>query len=71
MTICNMAIEGGAKMGMMQPDQTTFDYLRDRKYAPKNFDAAVAYWKQFYTDDPADYDRIIDFDVSQLLFMGT
>lgn len=66
MTICNMTIEGGAKVGMMQPDQTTFDYVRGRKYAPKNFAAAVAYWKQFYTDDPADYDRIIDFDVSQL-----
>ncbi|KRM88702.1 3-isopropylmalate dehydratase large subunit [Liquorilactobacillus vini] len=66
MTICNMAIEGGAKMGMMKPDQTTFDYLKDRKYTPRNFAAAVDYWKQFYTDDPSDYDQIIDFDVSQL-----
>ncbi|WP_281165385.1 3-isopropylmalate dehydratase large subunit [Liquorilactobacillus sicerae] len=66
MTICNMAIEGGAKMGMMRPDQATFDYLKGRKYAPQNFSAAVDYWKQFYTDDPSDYDQIIDFDVSQL-----
>lgn len=66
MTICNMAIEGGAKMGIMKPDQTTFDYLKDRKYTPRNFAAAVDYWKQFYTDDPSDYDQIIDFDVSQL-----
>lgn len=66
MTICNMAIEGGAKMGMMKPDQTTFNYLRGRKYAPKNMDKAIEYWQQFYTDNPNDYDRVIDFDVSQL-----
>ncbi|KRN29839.1 3-isopropylmalate dehydratase, large subunit [Liquorilactobacillus mali] len=66
MTICNMAIEGGAKMGMMRPDQTTFDYLKGRKYAPKNMDKAVEYWKQFYTDDVTDYDTVIEFDVSTL-----
>ncbi|MFT9273122.1 MAG: 3-isopropylmalate dehydratase large subunit [Liquorilactobacillus nagelii] len=66
MTICNMAIEGGAKMGMMRPDQITFDYLRGRKYAPQNMAKAIEYWQQFYTDDVSDYDRVIDFDVSQL-----
>ncbi|KRL06254.1 3-isopropylmalate dehydratase, large subunit [Liquorilactobacillus hordei DSM 19519] len=66
MTICNMAIEGGAKMGMMRPDQTTFEYLKGRKYAPKNMDKAIEYWKQFYTDDVDDYDTVIEFDVSTL-----
>lgn len=66
MTICNMAIEGGAKMGMMHPDQTTFEYLKGRKYAPKNMDKAIEYWKQFYTDDVDDYDTVIEFDVSTL-----
>ncbi len=66
MTLCNMAIEGGAKMGSVQPDQTTFDYIRGRKYAPKNIDRAIAYWQQFYTDDDSAYDKVIDFDVNNL-----
>ncbi len=66
MTLCNMAVEGGAKMGSIQPDQTTFDYVAGRKYAPKNMDKAIAYWKQFYTDDESAFDRIVDFDVSDL-----
>lgn len=66
MTLCNMAIEGGAKMGNVQPDQTTFDYVAGRKYAPKNMDKATEYWSQFYTDSPESFDRIIDFDVTQL-----
>ncbi len=66
MTICNMSIEGGAKMGSIQPDQTTFDYVAGRKYAPKKMDQAIEYWKQFKTDDPSAFDRIIDFDVSDL-----
>lgn len=66
MTLCNMAIEGGAKMGSVQPDQTTFDYVSGRKFAPKNMDQAIAYWKTFYTDDESAFDQIIDFDVSEL-----
>ncbi len=66
MSICNMSIEGGAKYGMIRPDQTTFDYVRGRKYAPKDMDAAIAAWSQLYTDSEADYDKIIDFDVSEL-----
>lgn len=66
MTLSNMAIEGGAKVGMMRPDQTTFDYVAGRKYAPKRMDKAIAYWQQFYTDDESAYDRIVDFDVSDL-----
>ncbi|MGO3400818.1 MAG: 3-isopropylmalate dehydratase large subunit [Lentilactobacillus parabuchneri] len=66
MTLCNMAIEGGAKMGNVQPDQTTFDYVAGRKYAPKQIDKAIEYWKQFTTDDEAAFDKVIDFDVSDL-----
>lgn len=66
MTLCNMVIEGGAKMGMVHPDQTTFDYVAGRKYAPKNMAAAEDYWSQFQTDNPAAFDEVIDFDVSDL-----
>lgn len=66
MTICNMAIEGGAKVGNVRPDQTTFDYVAGRKYAPKHMDKAIEYWQQFYTDDESAYDRIIDVDATQL-----
>lgn len=66
MTLCNMAIEGGAKVGTIRPDQTTFDYVKGRKYAPKNIDKAIAYWQQFKTDDEAAFDKVIDFDVNDL-----
>ena len=66
MTIANMIIEGGAKEGIIQPDQQTFDYLRGRKYAPLEFDEAVEYWSQFYTDDETAFDKIIELDVRRL-----
>ncbi|MQS89540.1 3-isopropylmalate dehydratase large subunit [Companilactobacillus mishanensis] len=66
MTICNMSIEGGAKMGSIQSDQVTYDYIFGRKYAPKQMDKAIEYWNQFSTDDEAAFDRVIDFDVSSL-----
>lgn len=66
MTLCNIVIEGGAKMGSIQPDQTTFDYIADRKYAPGNMEKAVSYWKQFYTDSPDAFDKVIDFSVNEL-----
>ena len=66
MTLCNMGIEGGAKMCQVKPDQTTFDYVAGRKYAPKNMAKAIADWRPYYTDDPAAFDRVIDFDVSDL-----
>ncbi|MBW1606155.1 3-isopropylmalate dehydratase large subunit [Lactobacillus sp. Sy-1] len=66
MTLCNMAIEGGAKMGCVESDQKTFDYVRGRKYAPKNMDKAIEYWKQFKTDDESAFDKIIDLDATQL-----
>lgn len=59
MTICNMSIEMGARGGMIAPDQTTFDYIKGREFAPKGakFDEAVAYWKTLFTDADAKFDK--------------
>ncbi len=59
LTLCNLSIELGAKMGFIAPDDTTFDYLRGRRYAPKgtDFEAAVAYWRTLPTEDGAVFDR--------------
>ena len=51
MTICNMSIEGGARAGLVAPDEKTFDYLRGRRYTPKNFDQLVEYWKEHLKSD--------------------
>jgi len=68
MTVCNMAIEGGARAGMIAPDETTFEYLKGRPHAPKgaDWDAAVARWKQLPTDEGAVYDRTITIDADKL-----
>lgn len=66
MTICNMAIEGGAKMGMIAPDEKTFEYVTGRTYAPKNMEAAIADWRKLYTDQDAHYDKRLTLDVNQL-----
>jgi 3-isopropylmalate/(R)-2-methylmalate dehydratase large subunit len=58
MTVCNMSIEAGARAGMIAPDSVTFDYLRGRDYAPKDFDAAVAAWEKLPSDPGAVYDRV-------------
>ena len=57
MTICNMSIEGGARFGYINPDQTTFDYIQGRPYAPENFTEAVTRWKSFASDPDASYDE--------------
>jgi 3-isopropylmalate/(R)-2-methylmalate dehydratase large subunit len=59
MTVCNMSIEGGARAGMIAPDDTTFNYLHGRRFAPKaaDWDAAVARWRKLPTDDGANFDR--------------
>jgi 3-isopropylmalate/(R)-2-methylmalate dehydratase large subunit len=62
MTVCNMSIEAGARAGMIAPDATTFDYLRGRDLAPKDFDRAVAAWERLPTDPGATYDRIEIYD---------
>lgn len=62
MTVCNMSIEGGARAGLVAPDETTFSYLKGRKYAPKNFEKAVAEWKELVSDPDAQFDKVITID---------
>ena len=66
MTLCNMAIEAGARAGMIAVDQTTIDYLKDRPYSPqgKLWQSAVAHWRQFTSDADAVFDREVDIDAS-------
>ena len=68
MTICNMSIEAGARAGMIAPDQTTFDYVRDRPHAPQgeDWDAAVEYWKTLHTDEGAEFDNEVFINADEL-----
>ncbi|MBX9893332.1 MAG: 3-isopropylmalate dehydratase large subunit [Chitinophagaceae bacterium] len=66
MTICNMSIEMGARGGLIAPDQTTFDYLRNKPYAPANFDAAVAQWAELYSDADASFDLELHIDAASI-----
>jgi 3-isopropylmalate/(R)-2-methylmalate dehydratase large subunit len=61
MTICNMSIEAGARAGMVAPDETTFAFVRGRRFAPKgeDFDRAVAWWRTLASDEGAQYDRVV------------
>ncbi|EJN7323789.1 3-isopropylmalate dehydratase large subunit [Staphylococcus pseudintermedius] len=65
MTICNMAIEAGAKYGLIQPDNTTFAYLEGRRYA-QNIEDKFDDWRKLYSDDDAQFDKIIELDVTAL-----
>lgn len=76
MSICNMAIEGGARAGMIAPDQITFDYLRSRPMAPKGdkWEAAVKYWKSLPSDPDAKYDKEVTLkgeDIAPTVTWGT
>ena len=74
MTVCNMSIEAGARAGLIAPDETTFEYLRGRPCAPKDFAAAVARWKQLPSDPGARYDRVEIFraaDIQPQVTWGT
>lgn len=73
MTICNMAIEGGARVGYMNPDETTFNYLKNRPYAPasEKWDKALSYWKSIASDKDAVFDDTVKFDVSAMKPMVT
>jgi 3-isopropylmalate/(R)-2-methylmalate dehydratase large subunit len=76
MTVCNMSIEAGARAGMIAPDQTTFDYVRGREFAPQGaaFDRAVERWKQLPTDPGAKYDKSLVFkaaDITPQVTWGT
>ena len=68
LTVSNMAIEGGARAGLIAPDETTFAYLKGRPYAPKgkDWDAAVAYWKSLATDPGATYDKSVVIDAADI-----
>ncbi len=64
MTVCNMAIEGGARAGLIAPDEKTFEYCKGRPHAPKGaaWEQAVKYWKSLFTDEGAHFDKVIEID---------
>ncbi|HEX9845954.1 MAG TPA: 3-isopropylmalate dehydratase large subunit [Candidatus Nitrosotenuis sp.] len=67
MTICNMSIEAGARAGLVAPDEKTFDYLRGKKYVPKNYDELVDYWrKNLKTDEGAKFDKSFTLNASDI-----
>jgi len=68
MTVCNMAIEGGARCGYVNPDQTTFDFLEGRPYSPKGaeWDTRVEYWKSLASDADAEFDDIVEIDAADI-----
>ena len=76
MTVCNMAIEGGARAGLIAPDEKTFEYCKGRPHAPKGaeWEAAVAYWKTLFTDEGAHFDKVITIkgeDIAPVVTWGT
>ena len=68
MTVSNMAIEGGARAGLVAPDEKTFAYVMGRPHAPKGaaWEQALAYWKTLYSDDGAHYDKVIEIDAAEI-----
>jgi 3-isopropylmalate/(R)-2-methylmalate dehydratase large subunit len=68
MTVCNMTIEGGARAGLVAPDEVTFSYLKGRPMAPKAgaFEQAVAYWKTLVSDPGAHYDKVVNIDAAKI-----
>ncbi len=68
MTVCNMAIEGGARAGLIAPDHKTFEYVRGRAMSPKNsqWEKALTYWKTLYSDPGAHFDQILNLDGSEI-----
>ncbi|MEL6617855.1 MAG: 3-isopropylmalate dehydratase large subunit [Pseudomonadota bacterium] len=76
MTVCNMAIEGGARAGLIAPDEKTFEYVQGRPHAPKGaqWEAALAWWKTLYSDDDAHWDKVITIkgeDIAPVVTWGT
>jgi len=69
MTVCNMTIEGGARAGLVAPDEKTFEYLKGRPMAPKGaaWEAAVNYWKTLPSDEGSSYDKEVELDVSEIV----
>jgi len=68
MTICNMSIEGGARAGMIAPDEVTFNYLKEKNYAPKGSDwnDAIAEWENLYSDEDAEFDKVVTINADEL-----
>ncbi|BAY93322.1 MULTISPECIES: 3-isopropylmalate dehydratase large subunit [unclassified Tolypothrix] len=68
MTVCNMAIEGGARCGYVNPDQVTYDYLKGRDFAPKgaDWDKALAWWESIKSDADAEYDDVVVFNAADI-----
>ncbi|MGB7484878.1 MAG: aconitase family protein, partial [Phormidesmis sp.] len=68
MTLCNMSIEGGARCGYVNPDQTTYDYIKGRDFAPKaaQWDKAVTWWESLRSDADAVYDDVVKFDAATI-----
>lgn len=76
MTVCNMAIEGGARAGLIAPDDTTFEYVKGRPHAPKGaqWEAALAWWKTLKSDDDAHWDKVVTMrgeDIAPVVTWGT
>ena len=73
LTLCNLSIEMGARGGMVAPDDTTFEYIKGREYAPKGeaWDKALAYWKTLKSDDDAIFDKEVQFDAADIQPMIT
>ncbi|MEM8555885.1 MAG: 3-isopropylmalate dehydratase large subunit [Pseudomonadota bacterium] len=76
MTVCNMAIEGGARAGLIAPDEKTFEYVKGRPHAPKgeDWDKALAWWQTLYSDDDAHWDEIVTIageDIAPVVTWGT
>jgi 3-isopropylmalate/(R)-2-methylmalate dehydratase large subunit len=73
MTVCNMSIEMGARGGLIAPDETTFNYIKGRKFAPQGaeFDKLVEEWRQLKTDDGAQYDLVLKYDAADIAPMIT
>ena len=76
MTVCNMAIEGGARAGLITPDEKTFEYCKGRAHAPKGaaWEAALAYWKTLFSDDGAHFDKVVTIkgeDIAPVVTWGT
>ena len=66
MTLCNMSIEAGARAGMIAPDETTFAYLKGRRFAPEQWDKAVSHWRTFVSDDDAVFEAVVELDATRL-----
>ncbi|MBT8418813.1 MAG: 3-isopropylmalate dehydratase large subunit, partial [Silicimonas sp.] len=76
MTVCNMAIEGGARAGLIAPDEKTFEYVKGRPHAPKGaqWEAALAYWQTLFSDDDAHWDKVVTIkgeDIAPVVTWGT